>query len=273
MIIHNIENINNLPEGEVHLAIGTFDGIHLGHQQIIKAAIKKAQESNGISVVLTFWPHPSTFFNPNFPTPTIMPADIKNRFLEEMGVDIIIQQKFTPEFAHTTPENFIKLLKTTFPNLKAIYTGTDFHFGHNREGDVNFLERTGQYEGFTVIKQKDVLYEGKKISSTRIRKALQEGKMEEANAMLGYTYFSIGLIMPPFPPLTITWRPELKPKYGTYAIQIQSGNKAKKFETTATYSIPSDNKDPTIEIHLRDPTEFETTDPLRVEWLKFLGPP
>lgn len=271
MILYNIDNITDLPNTEVHLAIGTFDGVHLGHQKIIEAAIQGAKKSNGISVALTFWPHPSTFFNPTSPVPTIMSGDIKNRFLEEMGIDIVIQQKFTNDFAHTTPEDFVKLLKTIFPNLKAIYTGSDFHFGYQREGDVSFLERMGQYQGFMVITQKNILYENKKISSTRIRKALEEGKIEEANAMLGYPYFSIGLVVTSPPPLTITWSPELKPKYGTYAVQIQSGTKPKKNEATATYGIRPDNKDPTLEIHLPEPAELETENPLRIEWLKFIN--
>lgn len=280
MIIYGLDNVKNLPESAVHLTIGTFDGVHLGHQKIIKSAIKGAKQANGISVVLTFWPHPSHFFNPNAPVPTIMSGEIKNHFLEEQGVDIVVQETFTNEFAHLSPEEFVQLLMKVFPQLKTIYAGNDFHFGYQRKGDIHFLERIGEYLGFNVIKQKSILYKGQRISSTRIRAALQEGNIEDANIMLGYPYFSMGLVVTPSFPLSIVWRPELKPKFGIYAIKIQNKNKQKKYDGIGYYRSKSrfpdnkqiiDNEDPRLEIYLCEPSELGPADVLIVEWFKYLG--
>ncbi len=275
MIIYGLDHVEDLLKGPVHLAIGTFDGVHVGHQKLIKSAIKEARQSNGISVVLTFWPHPSHFFNPSSPVPTIMSGEIKNHFLEEQGVDIVIQQKFTDEFAHLSPEDFVKLLMKVFPELKAIYAGNDFRFGYQRQGDISFLERIGKVLDFSVVKQKNVSYKGKRISSTRIREALQTGNIKEANIMLGYPYFSMGLVVTAASPLSIVWRPEVKPKFGTYDIKVHSRNRTKKYEGIGYYGnnleFP-DNENPRLEIYLPEPTELGPADALTIEWFQFLNP-
>src|SRR5437016_5547104 len=115
MILHGLNKISELPEGPVHLTIGSFDGVHLGHQKLINAAINAAQKSNGISAVLTFWPHPSAYLKKDSPTLTIMPPEIKNHFLETMGVDVVVQEEFTEQLAKTSAHDFIQLLKSTFP--------------------------------------------------------------------------------------------------------------------------------------------------------------
>lgn len=276
MIIYGLDNVTDLPENEVHLTIGNFDGVHLGHQRLIGSAVKGAKESKGISVALTFWPHPSIFFHPSSPTRTIMSAEIKNHFLEEQGLDVIVQEKFTEEFAHTSPEDFVKMLKKAFPHLTAIYAGSDFNFGYKRQGDVNFLQRIGKREGFRVVKQKSAHYQEQKISSTRIRNALEEGNIEEANIMLGYPYFSTGLVLTLSEPLSVFWNPELRPKYGIYAVKVHSTSKMKRVDGISYYgTIPTEDKElgePNLRLYLTESNAFGPGEALKVEWMKFLYP-
>lgn len=118
MIVYGLNKVTELPGGEVHIAIGTFDGVHLGHQKLIDSAIEAARKSQGISVVLTFWPHPTTQFRREFAVQTIMPPEIKNHFLEKRGVDLVVQENFTEDFAKTSAKDFVELLKKIFPSSK-----------------------------------------------------------------------------------------------------------------------------------------------------------
>lgn len=282
MILYDLNKNAELPEGEVHMAIGMFDGVHLGHQKLIDAAIDGAQKCEGISVAVTFWPHPTTFLRRESPVPTIMPPEIKNHFLEEKGIDIVVQKKFTEDFTKTSAKEFVRLLKQSFPELKAIYTGGDFRFGHNREGDLNFLKNEGNHFGFAVIAQSSVLYKGEVISSTRIREALRVGNIEDANEMLGHPYFSTGLVIEKtspqgqYPTLDIVWRPELKPRYGVYAIKARSGKKGTELKGIANYGVAptvKNDADPMLQVYLfEEPPEWGPGDLLTIEWLHFIRP-
>lgn len=281
MIIHGLNKLTETPDNEVHMAIGSFDGVHLGHQQLIDSAIEGAQNTNGVSVVLTFWPHPTACLRPEHPTLTLMPPEVKNHFLEERGVDIVIQQAFTKNFSKISAKDFVKLLKTAFPKLKAIHTGQNFRFGHHREGDTEFLKHEGQFLGFQTIQHPPVLYKDTPISSSRIREALQKGQIEEVNKMLGYPYYSQGMVIDKkssqteFPTLNIVWRPELKPQYGVYAIKAKSGKKGKEFKGIANYGVAptiKNDTDPTLQVYLFDPTEWGPGDFLTIQWIHFLRP-
>lgn len=277
MIVHGLENIEELPEGEIHLAIGNFDGVHLGHQKLIDAAMEAARKSKGISVVLTFWPHPTVVLKKQNAVLTIMSPEIKNHFLEERGVDVVIQERFTEDFAMMRARKFVELLKETFPGLRAVYAGEDFHFGHKKEGDLEFLKKEGEELGFSVVEEPYEIYKGEIISSSRIRKALLEGKIEDANEMLGYAYYSTGLVIEKetkgeYPTLDIVWRPELKPRYGVYAIRAKAG-KGKELKGIGHYGVEStinDNTDPTLQIYLFETQEWEVGDLITVEWLHFI---
>lgn len=279
MIIHGLNNVTDLPEGEVHLTIGSFDGVHLGHQKLIDAAIEGAQKSNGISVVLTFWPHPTAYLRKESPVLTIMPPEIRNHFLEERGIDVVVQEEFTEELAKTSANDFIELLKQTFPGLKAIYAGENFHFGHKKEGNLELLKHEGKELGFDVCVEPYAMYQGEIVSSSRIRKALSEGKIEDANEMLGHPYYSTGMVMDKaskgdHPTLDIVWRPGLKPRYGVYAVRAKAG-KSKEFKGIANYGVAptiKNDADPTLQVYLFETSGWGTGDFLTVEWLHFIRP-
>jgi riboflavin kinase / FMN adenylyltransferase len=116
----------------LHLAIGMFDGLHLGHHAVIDTALQSAHESGGKAAVLTFWPHPSALFRSQDPTPLIMAPETKAHILGSWGIDALITQEFTPEFAAITAEDFLPTLKRHLPNLTAIYVGENWRFGRGR---------------------------------------------------------------------------------------------------------------------------------------------
>ena len=258
MVVYGIEAVPEFEDGEVHLAIGTFDGLHRGHRELIEQAVDAAKKAEGVSAGLTFWPHPSRILKPDAEVKTMMPPKVKIEHLEDMGVDLVIQVEFTSEFSKMEPDVFLKKLKKALPNLKAVYEGANFRFGHKHAGDVSFLAKMGKEMGFEVVKGEDVLYKDEIISSTRIREALLAGKIEEANAMLGYKYYSLGMAVEGsrkgeetgYHTLNFTWNPELRPKYGVYAVKVVDKHGKSEF-AVANYGERED-MEPTLEVYLFD---------------------
>lgn len=282
MIVHGLDQVPEFEdEKEIHLAIGMFDGLHRGHQELINQAITAARKVDGISAVLTFWPHPSRIVTPSNPISTIMPPIIKAEHLEGMGVDLVIQVEFTREFSEISPEMFLKKIIKIFPNLKAIYEGANFRFGYKHEGDIAFLTQFGKKMGFSVIIGKDVEYKQQLISASRIRQALLDGNLNDVNAMLGYNYYSLGMVVEGakkenkrgFPTLHFVWQPELKPKYGVYAIKVTYKHEISE-PGIAYYGVsPAMNQDmePILEVELFNETaEWGIGDMLKVQWCYFI---
>ena len=179
----------DLPQKPLHLAVGMFDGVHLGHQAVIETATQLSHATLGVNGVLTFWPHPSRLFRPNHPERMIMSPEIKWEVLRSHQVQYIIQQEFDAEFAAIEASDFVKRLKSYLPNLTSIHVGSNWRFGNKRTGDVDLLLRSGRREGIHVINVERVHYDGEPISSTRIRNHLKAGDMEMANSLSGRCLF------------------------------------------------------------------------------------
>lgn len=275
-----------LPDCELHLAIGMFDGVHLGHQAVIQSALHSASRSKGITGVLTFHPHPSRLLSPLHCRPRlmIMYPETKTHVLHNMGVDLVIQKKFDADLADLSAADFINLLKRKLPTISALYVGENFHFGKGRTGDVNFLVNAAGTHGMTAFSVAPIKHNGQIISSTRIRKNLREGRIEEANALLGRTYFSSGTITSGrqvgrelgFPTLNLPWYPELEPCYGVYTVRVASvgADAAGGKRGVANYGVrPTiiQAAMPLLEIHLLESIDaFGAGDTVIVEWYGFL---
>lgn len=271
-----------LPARALHVAIGMFDGVHLGHQSVIEAAIHSARRSVGLAGVLTFWPHPSALFRPENPTPLIMSPETKRQMLGTLGIDFVIEQNFTREYAQTEAHAFVGFLKQALPNLAAIYVGENWRFGRGRVGDVALLIEEGRKAGISVFSAPRLNHNGAPISSSRIRQLLVEGQMAEANALLGYTYASTGVVATGrqlgrtlgFPTLNLAWEPELRPKLGVYAVKV--ANAAGEIsEGVANYGLrPTvvQTTVPVLEVHLLGPVVATYGDAVRVDWLNFIRP-
>jgi len=271
-----------LPAGPLHLAIGMFDGVHLGHQSVIESAVHSARRSGGRAGVLTFWPHPSALFRPTQPTPLLMPATMKRAVLARLGVEVVIEQNFSREFAAVEARDFVALLRRHLPQLTAIYVGENWRFGRGRLGDVPLLGEEAGKAGLTVFSAPRLNYNGTPISSSRIRELLAAGSMSEANAMLGYSYFTEGVVEPGrqlgrtigFPTLNLNWEPELKPCYGVYAVEVSHGERP-SLKGVANYGLRptvEQTDRPLLEVHLLESPVPTYGDRITVQWLQFLRP-
>jgi len=265
----------------LHLAIGMFDGLHLGHHAVIDTALQSAHESGGKAAVLTFWPHPSALFRSEDPTLLIMAPDTKAHILGSWGIDALITQEFTPEFAAITAEDFLPTLKRQLPNLTAIYVGENWRFGRGRRGDVAKLVSEAKKCGLTVLSIPRVNLDGEAISSTRVRRLLREGEIEQVNALLGYTYFSEGSVEPGkglgskigFPTLNLNWTPDLQPRLGVYAVKVGRLGSAERCPAVANFGLRPTVEDataPRLEVHVLGECSFGAGDELTVEWKSFL---
>jgi riboflavin kinase / FMN adenylyltransferase len=271
-----------LPDRPLHLAIGMFDGLHLGHQSVIEAAIHSARRSSGFAGVLTFWPHPSAIFRPEAPTPLLMPLEIKRAVLARLGVDVVIEQNFTREFAAIGAGEFVPWLRRHLPQLAAVYVGENWRFGRGREGDVTALIGHARQAGLSVYSLPRLNHNGAPVSSSRIRELVAAGDIAAANAMLGYSYFAEGVVEPGrklgrtlgFPTLNVAWEPGLKPRYGVYAVEVSSGQKP-PVKGVANYGVRptvEQTSRPLLEVHLLEPSTLTYGDKLTIQWLQFLRP-
>jgi riboflavin kinase / FMN adenylyltransferase len=272
-----------LPARPLHLAIGMYDGVHLGHQAVIESAIHSARRAGGIAGVLTFWPHPSALFNPAKRSRMIMSPEMKFSVLHRLGVDVVIQQPFTLEFAGIEAEAFLPYLKSHLPNLAGIYVGENWRFGAGRRGDVALLLAQAREQQVPVLSASRIQYNGGPISSTRIRECLEAGNVAEANVLLGYSYFAEGEVIAGrrlgrtigFPTLNLAWQPELQPRYGVYAVRVLNGPAGVPVPGVANYGLRptvGDATAPLLEVHVLGPCPFDGGDRIVVEWLKFLRP-
>jgi riboflavin kinase/FMN adenylyltransferase len=281
--VAHLADIGAFPAKPLHLAIGMFDGVHLGHRSVVDAAIQSARRSGGVAGVLTFSPHPSRLFRPENPTRLIASPALRTRLLTAAGTDLVITQEFTPEFAKIEAVDFLPHLKRHLPKLCAVYVGENWRFGHARRGDVALLVNEGRKNNISVVSAPRINLNGEAISSTRIRDCLEAGRIEEANSLLGYTYFSEGVVIPGkslgrdlgYPTLNVAWEPELLPKFGVYVVQVSGPKSAGKYSGVANYGLRptvEQSNDPRIEVHVLGACPFAGSDFVKVEWLKFLRP-
>lgn len=271
-----------LPPKPAHMAIGMFDGVHLGHQSVIDSAIHSARRSGGLAGVLTFWPHPSALFRPENPTKLMMSPAMKRRVLGGLGLDFLVEQNFSREFAGIDAREFVAFLRRCLPHLAAVYVGENWRFGRDRAGDVTVLVEEARKAGLEVFSAPRLNHNGAPISSSRIRELLAGGAVAEANALLGYSYFAEGAVERGrqlgrtigFPTLNVAWEPELKPAFGVYAVEVVTAQK-RPLRGVANYGLRPTTEQatrPLLEVHMLEPSSLTYGDKLTVNWLHFLRP-
>jgi len=270
----------------LHLAIGIFDGVHLGHQAVIDSAVASAARAGGMAGVLTFDPHPSRVLRPDAPTLLMMPPELKRERLFALGVDAVVWKTFDREFAALSADGFLGRLRELLPMLRSVHVGANFRFGKGRGGDVHELIRCGRLlrPRVDVYSIDRLQYNGEAVSSSRIREALGDGRIDEVNALLGYSYYCCAEVVGGmrlgralgFPTLNLPWNPEARPRFGVYALQVRDTHGGEARLAVANYGLRptlQDAREPLLEVHLLDgATEWAVGARLRAEWLAFIRP-
>ena len=216
------------------VTLGNFDGLHLGHRALIKLTKQFAEDEGLKSVVFTFSPHPMLVFGKKDNFALIMSPEEKKYTMEQMGIDTYIEYPFDQKFAAMSAEEFA--VKLIFEKLqcRVLIVGENYHFGANRSGDYDMLQKLGEARGVKVIAVPSVLYEEERVSSSRIRKCLLQRDLEDANRMLTEPYFILGTVAEGkklgrtigFPTVNIVAHPlKLFPPNGVYATKtLYQGN-------------------------------------------------
>jgi riboflavin kinase/FMN adenylyltransferase len=177
------------------VTVGNFDGVHRGHQALVREAVSGARAASGTAVALTFDPHPSRVLSPERALASLMTLDQKAEVLAGLGVDRLAVLPFTREVAEKTPEAFAREVLAVALGARLVVVGSNFRFGRAREGDVGQLEALGRALGFAVRAVEPVWHAGGPISSSRVREALARGAVASARELLGRSFFVDGLVM------------------------------------------------------------------------------
>jgi riboflavin kinase/FMN adenylyltransferase len=266
------------------LAIGIFDGVHLGHQAVLESAIATARARRGWSAVLTFSPHPSRVLGAAEPTPLLQPESWKTRRLLELGVDAVIWKTFDTEFARLPAQGFVGWLARHLAGLSSIHVGANFRFGRGRGGDPAILVAGAREHGLDAFSIERLHCNGEPVSSSRLRLALAAGRMAEVNTLLGAPYRCGGQVLPGrqhgrtlgFPTLNIGWNPEARPAGGVYAVEVRAaGGAGTAIPGVANYGLRptiEERGDPLLEVHLLGACPFAAGDPIIVDLLHHLRP-
>lgn len=196
-----VQGFSHLSVPLIHpvLTIGNFDGVHVGHQRMIRLAVEKARARHGQCVVITFSPHPQEVLRPDLPPPPrITTEEEKREIFASLGVDLLIEQPFTREFASTSAREFFETILCSRVQAEAIVIGYDFGFGKNREGSIQTLTQLANQKGMELtLVSAQVLNprDSEVISSSKIRELLIQGKLEQANALLGREFSYRGKVV------------------------------------------------------------------------------
>ncbi len=211
------------------VTVGNFDGVHLGHQQIVRGVAKRARAMNAMAAAVTFDPHPLKILRPAEAPPLISTLAQRLAGLAELGLDAVLVLKFDVALSRLSPEEFVRQILVEHLCAAAILVGENFRFGHKHTGDIKLLAELGRQHDFTVVTVPPVVVRGKVVSSTAIRNAVGEGRVEHAARLLGRLFELTGEIRRGtgqgsrlvFSTLNLTPEQELLPGKGVYATETQ----------------------------------------------------
>jgi riboflavin kinase/FMN adenylyltransferase len=214
------------------LALGNFDGVHRGHRKILERVRRVAGERAATSVVMTFDPHPPRVVRPDKAPPLLMTTPQKLEAIADAGVQGAAIVRFTTELSHWDPETFVRNVLVDWLHVGEVWVGANFLFGHDRSGNFSMLRILGSRYGFKAEKIDPVRYKDFVVSSTRVRRLVSEGRVDEAGALLGHQYFVDGTIMRGdqrgrtlgFPTANLCSENELLPPHGVYATTARIGS-------------------------------------------------
>ncbi|MBV9240738.1 MAG: bifunctional riboflavin kinase/FAD synthetase [Acidobacteria bacterium] len=222
-IFHDLENAN-IAKPTV-LTLGVFDGLHLGHQAIMQKVVERAAATNSVATAITFDPHPRAVLHPESAPPLLQTLDQRLANFEVTGIGQTIVVKFTRDFASQPAEDFLKNVIHDRLHAKEVYLGKGFAFGKGRDGNIELLRKMSAELGFVADEVDEVQVRGMRVSSSRIRQMLAEGRVNLARGMLGRPYGVEGVVIRGdrrghtigFPTANLKAHNRVIPKYGVYA--------------------------------------------------------
>ncbi len=245
-VLRDYQYAEELDQG-ASVAIGNFDGVHLGHQAVIDIARQKASESGAPLGVLTFEPHPREYFAPEAPPFRLMNSEAKSHRLERLGIDILYELSFNAALSALSPEAFAREVITDGLGLTHVVIGRDFCFGKDRAGTATDLEIMGAEMGFAVTVTDLIETEGIEVSSTRIREALTEGRPRDAAMMLGHMHRIEGPVergdqrgrLLGYPTANMSIAGLHPPRFGVYAVEVRvlSGDHIGDYKGVASLGV------------------------------------
>ena len=230
------ESTSEVPYNEnSYLTLGTFDGIHLGHRKIIETMVDEARKDGNRSVLITFWPHPQTIVRSGRPSIELLtPKAEKIDILENMGLDVILLLPFTGDLARMEPEDFVEDILVKSVGVRRFIVGYNHALGRERRGREELIRQMGRKWGFDVEVIPPVMIDDEAVSSTRIRHLLQNGKIRQANSLLGRKYTIRGIVKTgenrgktlgfPTANIDVMGERKLMPGDGVYAVVVMIQN-------------------------------------------------
>ena len=275
------------------LALGNFDGLHRGHQKIIDRVKRGAAEHGGSPMAMTFDPHPPRIVRPDKAPPLLMTKAQRLDALHRAGIQCVAVVRFSRELSQWDPDTFVRTVLVEWLRVSEVWVGANFLFGHERSGNFTSLRTLGQRYGFRADKIDPVRYKDFVVSSTRVRRLVAEGRLDEAGALLGHSYYIDGTVVEGshrgreigFPTANMTTDNELLPPHGVYATTMtidgivhagltNIGTRPTFGETTTTiethvlgYSGDLYGRDVRLGfvLRLRDERRFDDVDALRAQ--------
>jgi len=273
-IFHGIENANILKP--TVLTLGVFDGLHLGHQRIMQTVVERARTLRAAATAITFDPHPRAVLHPESAPPLLQTLDQRLANLEVLGIDQAIVIGFSKEFAAQPAEVFLEEIIHDRLHAREVYLGKGFAFGRDRGGNIDLLRRKSSELGFLADEVDEVQIRGQRISSSKIRQLLSEGRVNLARRMLGRPYGVEGVIIRGnrrghtigFPTANLKPHNRVIPRYGVYATAtLIDGSWRKSITNIGVRPTFENDADPSIETYIFDFDGELYGDVLRVRFL------
>jgi len=258
-LIRGIDQLTHCHAPSV-VSIGNYDGVHLGHQHVIKTLLEKSRELNAPSTVITFEPLGKEFFNPKSVL-RLTSLNEKTQLLFDLGVDQVLCINFTAEFAGYSPQKFVNDILVNGLGAKYVCVGDDFRFGKNRAGDFDFLQNAGAEHGFEVTSHDTFTLDDLRVSSGRVRDVLSNNDFDEAERLLGRPFYIKGVVSKGqqlgrtigFPTANVVLPEVALPVQGVYAVSIESSAFSKTNGVANIGLRPTvDGKEQRLEVHIFD---------------------
>jgi riboflavin kinase/FMN adenylyltransferase len=274
-IVENLAAFDTRAYPKPVLALGNFDGVHLGHQAIFQHVVTRAREVDGTSMVFTFEPHPLQVLAPEKAPPLLTTYEQKIRLIAALGITVGLRVPFTEQFARQEPIAFVREVLWRHLGIHEVVVGHDFRFGHRRAGTVDFLQAQAEHFGYRVTVIPAIMQEDTVVSSSNIRRLLLQGQVEQAARLLGRHYAIAGPVVEGFrrgrqlgfPTANVRPVNAIVPHKGVYTVRVEWANRLYPGVANVGYNPTFGNQALSVEAHLFDVDADLYGATVRVEFL------